>query len=77
MIVSAPSATPVTVTPPATLLVPTVAIDVLLLLHVPPAVVSRRVMNEPTHTSNIGPMIAVGSGLTVIVNNAVQPDDSV
>jgi len=43
-----------------------VAIDVLLLLHVPPPVPLVSVMVEPVHTTDSPPM-AAGSGLTVMV----------
>ena len=52
------------VTSPVALL--TVATEVLLLLHVPPVVASVNVVVEPTHTAD-APLIAAGSGLTVIV----------
>ena len=55
---------------------PTVATDVLVLLHVPPVAVSARVMVDPTHTFE-GPVIAgtTGNGLTVTtaVTIVVQP----
>jgi hypothetical protein len=51
-----PGATPLT-TPP----VPTVAMLVLLLLHVPPAEASVRLVVKPTHTLD-EPVIAAGVG---------------
>lgn len=51
--VTTPAATPVTV-PVAAF---TVALAVLLLLHVPPVVASASVMDEPGHTE-VGPVIA-------------------
>lgn len=59
-----PAATPVTM--PALAPEPTVAIDVLLLLHVPPVEVLLRVIVAATHTL-FGPVIGVGTGFTVIV----------
>ena len=55
-----PAETPVT-TPVET---PTVAIDVLPLVHVPPPVASESVMVLPTATL-VNPVIAAGRGLTV------------
>jgi hypothetical protein len=49
---TAPAATPVT-TPVAAF---TVALAVLLLLHVPPGVASAKVMEEPGHTE-VGPVM--------------------
>ena len=61
--VSIPPEIPVTTPVPAT----TVAIPVLLLLHVPPAVPSVTVIVEPTHTyCGLGTKIADGFALTVI-----------
>jgi hypothetical protein len=51
-----PPATPVT-----TPVVDTVAVAVLLDVHVPPVVASVRVIVEPIHTSD-GPAIAAGNG---------------
>jgi hypothetical protein len=56
-----PAATPLTVPDPE----PTVACAVLLLLQVPPAVPSLKVVVKPTHTLVV-PVIAAGTGLTVI-----------
>src|ERR1043165_1268474 len=56
-----PAATPVT-TPDTD---PTVANDVLLLLHVPPVEVLARVIVAFTHTAD-GPVTAAGCGFTVI-----------
>jgi hypothetical protein len=63
-----PAATPHAV--PAEL--PMVATDVLLLLHVPPAVASLRVVQVPAHMVVV-PMIAAGNGLTVATIVVVQP----
>jgi hypothetical protein len=49
-----------------------VAIAVLLLLHVPPAVASDRLVVVPAHIPE-GPVIIEGSGLTVTVTMAMQP----
>jgi len=62
MIVTEPGLTPVTMP----LEEPTVAIDVLPLLQVPPGVVELNVMLRPIQTDP-GPVIAAGSGFTVIV----------
>jgi hypothetical protein len=51
---------------------PMVATAVLLLLHVPPAVASLRVVQVPAHMVVV-PMIAAGNGLTVATIVAVQP----
>ena len=48
---------------------PTVAIAVLLLLHVPPVVASPSVVVAPAQTLVV-PVIAAGAGLTVTVANA-------
>ena len=40
------------------------AIDVLLLLHVPPVVASVRLILNKLHTENAAPVIAFGTGLT-------------
>ena len=64
MIVTVPAETPVT-TPVDE---PTVAIEVLLLLHVPPLVESNKVIVDPTHTE-VGPEIedTVVDPVTVMV----------
>ena len=53
----------------------TVAIVVLLLLHVPPDVPSVNNIEEPVHTV-VGPDMPDGSGLTVIILETVQPAPS-
>ena len=53
VIVAVPAATPVTIPDE----VPTVAIDVLLLVHIPPAVASLNVVVEPTQTLPLPPMV--------------------
>ena len=53
-------------------LVPTVAIGVELLLHVPPVVASARVIVAPVHTLT-GLGIYAGFGFTVTVLYAEQP----
>jgi len=67
-----PVATPVTIPDD----VPTVANDVLLLVHVPPDGVLFSVVVKPTHTLGV-PVIVVGVVLTVIVFIVAQPVDSV
>jgi hypothetical protein len=56
-----PAATPETMPE-----VPTVATEVLLLLHVPPEVASLSELVKPGHVV-ADPVIAAGAGLTVIV----------
>lgn len=59
--VAAPTATPVT-----TPVEPIVAMDGLLLLHVPPVVASARTVVYPAHTLELPVMAAiVGNALTV------------
>jgi len=60
--IAVPAATPVT-TP---VLDPTDPIAVLLLLHVPPGVVELKTVVNPVQTVAV-PVIAAGSGLTVMV----------
>ena len=55
---------------------PTVAIEVLLLLQVPPAVASLRFITRPAHPL-ANPDIAAGNGLVVKVVVAVQPAGNV
>lgn len=55
---------------------PTVAVLVLLLLHVPLGVVLERVVVEFTHTANV-PVILAGKGSTVIGRVIKHPVDSV
>lgn len=64
-----PAETPVTIP-----VEPTVATDVLPLLHVPPLVASLRVVTSPAQTT-IVPVIDEGAGLTVIlcVTKLVHP----
>ena len=58
---------------PVTILVePTVAMVVLLLIQEPPAVVSPSVVVAPVQTQVV-PVIAAGSGLTVMVIVVLQP----
>lgn len=66
--VAFPGATPVT-TPVAE---PTVAIDVALLVQVPPAMLLLKLMVDATHTVEAPLMVpALGTGLTVTVADAV------
>ena len=67
VLVPAPVPVTVTVDPP----VPTVATEVLLLVHVPPAVASLSDTDEPLHIT-AEPRIAV-IGFTVTTANALQP----
>ena len=62
-----PAATPVTTPVPEI-----VALEGLLLLHVPPEVASASVVVKPSHTLAV-PVIAAGNGLTVIGKVALQP----
>ena len=55
--------------------IPTVATDVLLLVHEPPPASVRAVV-ELTHTEAV-PVIAAGDVLTVTVIRALQPVDNV
>lgn len=71
VIVTTPAATPVT-TPVED---PTVAIVVLLLVHVPPSGLPVSVIEEPAHTV-LGPEIT-GVGSTVMIKVAKQPVDNV
>jgi hypothetical protein len=59
--VAVPAATPVTIP-----VEPTVAIVVLLLLHVPALVASAKPVVNPVHTTFV-PVIAAGNGFTVTV----------
>lgn len=65
-------------TPLTTPVLPTVAIDVLPLLHVPPEVALNKLTVLPTHTL-IAPdgVIAPGSAFTVTIAVAKQPVPSV
>jgi len=69
---SVPFATPVT-TP---VVEPTVANEVLVLLHVPPRDVELKVIVAPTHTVD-RPAMAAGNGLTVTMADVIQPVDNV
>lgn len=52
----------------------TVAIVALLLLHVPPAIASVKVVVEPAVTDDAPDMVpAVGNGLTVTAAVVLQP----
>ena len=55
---------------------PTEAIGGLLLIHVPPAAVSAREMDDPMHTEVV-PVITPGAGNTVTVAEAEHPVDIV
>ena len=55
---------------------PMVASEVLLLLHVPPAVALLSVTDAPVHNPAV-PFIAVGIAFTVAVVVTEQPVDSV
>ena len=68
VIVAVPPATPVTI--PET--VPTVALAVLLLLHVPPVTASVNVEVDPAHIITV-PLIAVGVWLIVTIDVAKHP----
>ncbi len=63
-----PAATPVTIPD----VLPTVAVAMLLLLHVPPVVVFVRVEVPPTHTDAV-PKFDAGSGFTVMFVTLRQP----
>jgi hypothetical protein len=70
--VAAPGDAPVTMPD----VVPTVAVVLLLLLHMPPIVASLRVAVVPEHT--VGePVMATGTGFTVMGLVAMQPVPSV
>ena len=63
-----PALTPVT----NPVLEPIVAMPVLPLLHVPPVVALARVDVVPAHIA-VAPVIAAGSGFTVIIVVVIQP----
>ena len=63
-----PDEAPVVMQPP----VPIVAIPVLLVLHVPPTVISVRHVDKPKQTAWF-PLIATGIGFTVTVARALHP----
>ena len=67
-----PADTPVT-TP---VVEPTVANPVLLLLQVPPPVISLNIVVEPVQTLAV-PVMAAGNGLTVMIAVVIQPVASV
>jgi hypothetical protein len=71
VIIAVPAATPVTT--PVELMVAT---PVLLLLHVPPGVISDKLVVRPTQTLSV-PVIAAGFGLTVMITVAIQPTGDV
>jgi hypothetical protein len=52
---------------------PTVATAGVALCHVPPAVALLSVVVPDTHTESV-PVIAAGTGFTVIVATDIQPD---
>ena len=70
MIVAVPGTAPHTVPDDG---LDSVATAVLLLLHVPPGVVSPKVVDVPWHTLKM-PVIAEGRPLIVTVTICVQPD---
>jgi hypothetical protein len=51
---------------------PTVAFDVLLLLHTPPPGNELRVMAEPVHTNGV-PLMADGAAVTETTLTEAQP----
>lgn len=67
-----PSATPLTI--PEVL--PMVAMVVVVLIQVPPATASLRVIVAPTHTA-LGPVMAAGIVYTATVVLTLQPVDRV
>ena len=67
MIATVPADTPVTI--PIEL---TVAVDILLLLHAPPPMLSLNVIIAPVHTMP-GPEMADGNGFIVTPFVALQP----
>ena len=69
MIVTLPAATPLTTPVPA----PTVATDVLLLVHVPPGVVFVKVVVAPAHTVDEPGVMADGRAATVTVLVTLHP----
>jgi len=69
VIVDVPAATPVTMPEVDT----TVATDVALLLHEPPAVLSASVIVKPVQTF-VRPVITEGNGLEVTVVVTLQPE---
>jgi hypothetical protein len=71
--VAVPADTPVTI-PVA---VPAVAMNILLLLHVPPGVESPNVTVIPPVQIEVIPVMAAGDAITVTAMVAVQPPDVV
>ena len=69
--VAVPDETPVIVSDPVV-----EAIAVLLLLHMPPGVVSVNVTDDPEQTDE-DPVIVAGEGLIVIVTAVLQPPGNV
>lgn len=67
-IVAVPAAIPVTIP-----VEPTTAVPVALLAHVPPPVAEDNVIVAPAHT-DVAPVMAAGSALTVTTAVRVQPD---
>lgn len=72
MIVAEPADIPVTTPEPLT-----VAIAVLLLLHVPPGVALVKVMAEPTHVAEGPPIGGIVAVVTVKLIVVKQPDGRV
>ena len=68
MILTVPEEDPVVIHPP----VPIVAIDGLLVPHVPPTVISVRQVDDPKQTE-CEPVIATGIGLTVTGTVVLHP----
>src|SRR5204862_639672 len=68
VIIATPTFTPPTTPVPD----PTVAMNVLPLLQVPPGVTSARVVVNPIHTFMV-PVMVAGSGLTVTVAVLIHP----
>jgi len=72
--VAVPPTAPVPVTTPVVGF--TEAMELLLLLHVPPGVRSLSVVVRPKQTTGV-PSIGVGLGLTVNISVAIQPNGEV
>ena len=68
MIIAVPVVTPLTVPVPE----PMVAIEVLPLVHAPPAEISVKAIEAPVHTTD-GPVMLAGNELTVATTVAKQP----
>jgi hypothetical protein len=73
VIVADPAATPET-TP---LTEPTIATEVLPLLHVPPTDASDRVAVNPIQYTEVSPPMGAGNGSTVTVVTAIHPEGAV